>query len=279
MPVTAEATSPQNDDLEPVLREIVNGRPRQTRAKAANSPETREFLEIGLQLLRDDLIEHTGPDFEAGTRSKLFETISRERILQQAELADRNREQKKLLTVNMFRYRWEQKDRYTEDLISYMFRLAPQSEHLDHMDAASDRLMAQASLAEFVHTLTEFELRSKLEDPLVNVRMIVRNAIPNHPRVREFCRIQFDHLLPRWAALYERVATAYGLTLKSRYRWLDIATMFKAIVEGELTWARVASRPVLSDGNYILGSAILAMLPTLVENAPDDLAGCYAVAK
>ncbi len=279
MPVTAGVPSPEDDDLEPVLRDIVHGRPRLTRAKAANSPETREFLEIGLQLLRDDLIAHTGPDFETGTRSKLFEAISRDRILQQAEAADEARDTKKVLTVNMFRYRWEQKDRYTEDLISYMFRLAPQRGHLDQMDAASEQLIAQVSLAEFVRVLADVEVRTMLEDPLVGVQTIVQNALPNHPRVREFCRAQLDQLLPRWAKLYEKVATAYGLRLKSSYCWLDIAIIFNAIVEGELAWARVTGRPVLSDGSHILGSAIMAMLPTVLDDAPDDLSSCYAVAK
>jgi hypothetical protein len=279
MPVTAGVSNPENDDLDPVLRDLVFGRLGQTRAKVANSPETREFLEIGLQLLRDDLIRHTGPDFETGIRSKLFESISRERILQRAEEADEGRQNKRLLTVNMFRYRWERKDRYTEDLISYMFRLAPQRGHLDEMDVASTQLVQRVSLAEFVCTLADVELRTMLDDPLVSVQTIVQNAMPNHPRVREFCQAQLDQLLPRWAELYEKVAAAYGLRLKSRYTWLDIAIIFNAIVEGELAWARVAVRPVLSDGSHILASAILAMLPTVFEDAPSDLANCYAVAK
>lgn len=86
----------------------------------------------------------------------------------------------------MFRYRWERKDRYTEDLISYLFRPAPQRRHFAEMTA---------------------------------------------------------------------------------------------VVEGELMWSRVAARPVLSGGGHVVPTTILAMLASLLENAPPDFADRYAVAK
>ncbi|MET8853950.1 hypothetical protein [Amycolatopsis sp. NPDC004625] len=270
---------PGDDDLEPVLRDLVFGRLGQTRAKVANSPETRAFLEIGLDLLRDDLVQHTGPDFETGLRSKLFESISRERILQRAAAADEGRRDKRLLTVNMFRYRWERKDRYTEDLISYMFRLTPQRSHLDDMHAASDRLIREVSYAELVRTVADAEVRAVLADPLVVVQTIVQNAMPNHPRVREFCRVHLDHVLPRWAQLYEKVTAAYGFRLRPAYTWLDIAVMFNAVTEGELVWARTTGRPELSTGDHVLAGVVLALTPALFENVPADLETCYAVAK
>ena len=228
MPVTAGVPRPEDDDLEPVLRDIVHGRPRQPRAGTADHPGPWEFLEIGLRILRDDR---------------------------------------------------ERKDRCPGDLTSYLFRLALQRGHLNQMDAASEQLVEHLSLAEFVRLLADFEVRTMLEEPLAGVQTVVRSALPDHPGVREFCRAQLDQLLPRWAKLYEKVATAYGLRLKSSYCWLDIAIIFNAIVEGELARARVTDRPVLSDGSHILGSAIMAMLPTVLDNAPDDLSSCYAVAK
>ncbi|WP_284748456.1 hypothetical protein [Amycolatopsis sp. RTGN1] len=266
------------DDLGPVLRDLAYGRLAQTRAKLANSPETREFLELGLQLLRDDLIGHTGPDFETGIRSKLFESVSRERILQRAEEADRDRPNPKVLTVNMFRYRWERKDRYTEDLISYLFRPAPQGRHFAEMAATTHRLIPRASFAELVRTLADAEVRTVLEDPLVSLQSTVQSAMPNHPRVREFCQAHLDHLMPRWADLYVRITDAYGLRLKAGFTWLDVALMFNAVVEGELTWSRVAARSVLSGGGTVVSTAILAILSSVLDDAR-DFADCYAVAK
>lgn len=188
-------------------------------------PERREFLDIGLRLLRDD---------------------------------------------------WERKDRCPADPVSDLFRLALQCGHLNQLAAASEQLVAHLSLAEFVRLLADVEVRTMLEDPLAGVQTIVQSALPDHPGVREFCRAQLDQLLPRRAKLYEKVATAYGLRLKSSYCWLDIAVIFHAIVEGELARARVADRP---DGSQVVGSAIMAMLPTVLDNAPEDLSSCYAVAK
>ena len=97
-----------------------------TRAKIANSPETRAFLEIGLLLLRDDLLDHRGPDLldehDAGTR--LFTGLSQARLIERAEQEDRNEDRPKMLTVGMFRDRWRYKSRYTEDLIAYLMRPA-----------------------------------------------------------------------------------------------------------------------------------------------------------
>jgi hypothetical protein len=263
MPVTAGSPTPRDDDLSGVLSDIGLGMMASTRARLANSPETRQFLELGLALLRENLLGHTGPDFDNGKRSSLFESVSRERIMQVASGSDNERV--RMLSVNMFRHRWDRKDRYTEDLISYMFRLAPQKEHLDAMDAVSGQLITQMDIHDFIRTLAGHELTTMLDDPMAEVQAIVQNALPNHPRVREFCRAQLDNLLPRWAHLYEKVATAYGLNLRPGHTWLDVAIMFNAVIEGELAWTRVGGRRTLSNGQDVLTSTILAMMPSLVS--------------
>jgi hypothetical protein len=263
------------DDLALVLREIGFGRLASTRANLANSAETRQFLELGLQLLREDLLEHTGPDFDEGRRSRLFESLSRDRILQLAAQCDSAATA--LLSVNMFRHRWDRKDRYTEDLISYLFRLGPQKDHLDAMDGMASVMIPQLSLGELIRQVAAAEVELMLADPLTNLQAIVQAAMPSHPRVREFCRAQLDQLLPRWARLYERAAGAYGVTLRTGYTWLDVATVFNAVVEGELAWARVASSRALSTGDSVLAGAILAMLPGLIESPTENWDDLYAV--
>ena len=73
--------------------------------------------------------------------------------------------------------------------------------------------------------------------------------------------------------------TAYGFRLRPPYTWLDVAIMYSAVVEGELAWGRITTRPVLSTGQPVLAGVILALVPALYENAPADLETCYAVAK
>ena len=97
MPVAASSPGQEQEDLSLVLGNIGWGKLATTRAKLANDPATRDFLEIGLSLLQDDLLQHTGPDFDQGDRSRLFESLSRERIL--ARAADLDPEKQKLLTV------------------------------------------------------------------------------------------------------------------------------------------------------------------------------------
>ncbi len=253
------------DDLGPVLRDIGTGMMARTRAKLANSPETRAFLEIGLDLLREDLIQHTGPDFDHGTPSRLFDSLSRERVLARPEA------QELLLSVNMFRHRWERKDRYSEDLISYVFRLTPQLRRMDGVRAATTAMIGQVSLGELVRLLARAELEALRSDPLVCVQAILQSALPNHTRVREFCKAHLDELLPRWADLYRDVATAHGLALRPGRTWLDVALLFNTAIVGELHWTRVSARPTLANGESVLTGALLAMMPSLVDGLSDDV--------
>jgi hypothetical protein len=277
MSVTAGSPAADHEDFSSVLDNIGWGKLATTRAKLANTPATREFLEIGLSLLCDDLLRHTGPDFDHGDRSRLFESLSRERIMQRAAEMDPDAE--KCFTVNMFRHRWDRKDRYTEDLISYLFRPGPPLKHMEDMAAAAAEMLAGASLKDLIHSLAAAEVQSMLNDPIVSLQTIIQTALPSHPRVKHFIQAQYDLLLPSWAKLYEQVAAAYGLTLKSGFTWLDVALLFNSVVEGALVRARVdQAEPVLSNGEGVLASAILAMLPSLIEGIPDDCGTMYSVA-
>jgi hypothetical protein len=273
MPV-ADVPEHEQEDLSSVLSNIGWGRLKVTRARLANTPETRDFLEIGLSLLHDDLLEHRGPDFDQGDRSRLFESLSRERILVRATELDP--EERKLLTVNMFRHRWDRKDRYTEDLISYLFRLSLQRERLEKMRSAALAMLAQVSLKELVQLLAAAEVDMILVDPIFNLQTIIQAALPNHPRVREFSEALYEMLLTGWARLYERIAAAYDLQLKPGFTWSDIALLFNAVIEGALVRARInGTEAVLSNGERVLAGAILVMLPSLVKELPDDCGTLY----
>jgi hypothetical protein len=278
MPVTAGVPSDpsEQDDLSAVLGYIGWGKLAVTRAKLANSAATRDFLEIGLSLLQDDLLGNTGPNFDESERLRLFESLSRERILKRA--AERDVERRNLYSANMFRHRWDRKDRYSEDLISYLFRPGPQHQHMVEMEQGAAALVVEVSLKELVQQLAAAEVGSMLADPRITLQAIIQVALPNHPHVRAFAQEQYDTLMPMWAALYERVAAAYGLKLRPTYTWLDVATLFNAAVEGALARARVErAEPTLSGGTGVLAASILAMLPSILEGMPGDIDSLYAV--
>ncbi|RSM86856.1 hypothetical protein DMH04_11380 [Kibdelosporangium aridum] len=143
-------------DLSDVLHHIALAARADTRIRIANSPETRQFLELGLSLLREDLLRHTGPVLDGSDKSRLFDAVSRERILARDES----------LSATMFRRRWNLKNHYTEDLIAYLFRLEPQRARLDEMDATADRLMSTVSFGELVRTLSAAALQQAMTDEL-----------------------------------------------------------------------------------------------------------------
>jgi hypothetical protein len=276
MHVTTASPGREQEDLSSVLCNIGWGKLSVTRAKLANDPATRDFLELGLSLLQDDLLQHTGPDFDQGDRSRLFESLSRERIL--ARAADLDTEKQKLLTVNMFRHRWDRKDRYSEDLISYLFRLGPQRERLKEMESAALALLPDVSLKELVQLLATAEVDTILIDPIFNLQTIIQAALPNHPKVRQFTQAQYEMILTGWANLYERIAMAYGLELKPGLTWSDVALLFNTVVEGALVRARIDKvEAVLSNGERVLAGAILVMLPALMQELPDDCSTVRAI--
>jgi hypothetical protein len=253
----------QVDDLAGVLHNVALAARAETRSRIANSPETRRFLELGLGLLREDLLQHAGPVLDGSDKSRLFDAISRDRILGAAD-------ETWLLSVNQFRRRWNLKNHYTEDLIAYLFRLGPLAQRLDEMDAAADKLMTTASFGELVRALAGAALHQARADRLTSLRMILEVALPSHPRVREFATAQHEFLLPRWAALYERVAAAYGLRLAPGRTWRDVAMIFNTLLDGELVvTGRSGTPPRLSTGEDVLLGGILAMLSSLVANPAD----------
>ena len=277
--MTASATSPDPDeDLSSTLQYIGINKLGKTRAKLANSSETREFLEIGLALLRTDLLEHTGPDIEQGIHSRLFESLSRERIMALSEERDPKGELK--LGVNMFRNRWDRKDFYTEDLIAYLFRIEPQKRHFEEMAEAGRALAKEVAFGQLIRLLAATETEAVLNDQRMSLQAILQVALPSHPRVQEFSRAQYEYLLPAWASLYEEISTTYGLSLADEYTWNDMALLFNSVVEGVTIRSRAEQdEPKLSNGEGVLAAAIFAMVPTLLANCPKDLGATFPVSR
>lgn len=281
MPITASDLHPieGSDDLTGVLQNVALDRLAVNRPRIANHPDTREFLEAGLQLLRDDFIGYQGGELDGVERCRLFESISLSRLLQRIKEDDQHRDKPLVLTQAKYRERWRHKSRFTEDLIAYLFRVAPQQSYMLQVNGAVDMLIGTESFAGLVRQLAQAELDMVLADPLFGLHAIVEVALPNHPRVQEFLRAQEHILLPAWAAVYERIGTSYQLTLAPRYSWLDVAVLFNSMINGILTTARSSGDkvPTLSNGDNVLTGAIFAMLPALFGAASTlDFENLYA---
>ena len=260
---------PADDDLSSVLSNVCADARPATRKKVANSPETRAFLEIGLLLLHDDLLDHRGPDLladhDAGTR--LFAGLSQARLIERAEQEDLALERPKVLTVGMFRDRWRYKSRYTEDLIAYLMRPALLARKLRTLRSALEALPPDIALTDLIREMSQATLAATLEDPLWSLQTIVWVGLPNHPRVRTFLKINYEQLLSNWAELYQQVARRYGLELRPGYTWLDVAEMLNAVTDGARMRAKgMGSVAALSTGDNVVVGAIRAMLPALFTN-------------
>ncbi len=257
------------DDLSVVLTNVAADARPVTRTKIANSPETRAFLDIGLRLLCDDLLDHRGPDLlddhDAGTR--LFTGLSQARLIERAEFEDAHRDHPRVLTVGMFRDRWRYKSRYTEDLIAYLLRPALVEQAIHDVAEAAKELPEDLPFAEFVRRLVDRVMAVTLNDRLWGLRTVVWVALPNHPRVQAFLKVQYEQWIAYWTATYETLACRFGLQLRPEYTWHDVAEVFHAVAEGARLRARATgSATALSSGENVLTGAIHMLLPGLFVN-------------
>jgi hypothetical protein len=255
-----------DDELAPVLANVAADARPATREKIANSAETRAFLEIGLLLLQDDLLDHRGPDLldDHDTGTCLFAGLSQARLIERAEREGAHDPRPRMLTVGMFRDRWRYKSRYTEDLISYLFRPAIIESHLLELHEAATRFAKEEPYPELIRQLTETVLDATVRDPLWSLQNILWVALPNHPRIQLFLRTGYESWIAHWAVIYEELAGVYQLRLQPGHTWLDVAEMFDAVASGARVRARATgSVSLLSSGDNVVVGAIQAMLPGL----------------
>jgi hypothetical protein len=255
-----------DDDLSTILTNVAADARPATREKIANSAETRAFLEIGLQLLRDDLLDHRGPDLldehDAGTR--LFAGLSQARLIERAAQVAESEERPAMLTVGMFRDRWRYKSRYTEDLIAYLMRPSGYGQIMAELRAAALALPADTPFPELARFVGEAVMAATLRDEQWSLQTIVWVALPNHPRVRRYLKVRYEQWIGAWAETYEELAKRYALELRPGVTWLDVAEMFNAVADGaRVRGIAMGSVAALSSGDSVVVGAVRAMMPAL----------------
>jgi hypothetical protein len=257
------------DDLSTILSNVAADARPATRQKIANSPETRAFLEIGLQLLRDDLLDHRGPDLlaenDAGTR--LFAGLSQARLIERAERDGADEDRPKMLTVGMFRDRWRYKARYTEDLIAYVMRPTIYEQTMLELNAAARALPPKMPFPQLARFVSDAVMEATLKDPLWSLQTIIWVALPNHPRVQMFLKARYEQWIAHWASTYEQLAVRYDLRLRPGVTWLDVAELFNSVADGaRVRGFAMGALASLSSGDSVVVGAIRAMMPALFLN-------------
>ena len=267
----------EDDDLSETLQFVAAGRRPAARARIANSSDTRAFLDTGLELLRQDLFDHTGPDDENSPRpSVLFRSLSRPRLI---EAGNRLRVSGRLppgtmTTDGQFRDRWRYADEFAEDLVSYLFRFYPYAQQMKMVRASIESgPLKDASLATLIESLSAAEIDRSTADTASTLRTLVQWALPNHPRVRELAVATYrDQRIPAWAGVYEFIGSRYGLFLKAEYSWIDVAELLNTMVEGASLRAVLDKNLVtLASGGNVLSTSIRLMLPALLEDGTSNM--------
>lgn len=258
-------------DLAVLLEHVGSDRRPAARTELARSADTRAFLDVGVELLVGDLLRHAGPDPDgASSAAVLFRGLSRQRIVEKgAAMRAEGRLPGTITSEGQFKDRWRYADRYTEDLLAYLFRLDLYREHVRGVWAALHTEYAHVSLGELIDAVSAAEVEHIAYHPVVALQSVVQRALPSHPRVRAHARVLYETLLPAWAELYEAGFGRYGLTLREGHTWLDLAELFNTVAEG--TAQRILadrSRHLLSNGRGILAAAVRLMIPTLTDLPP-----------
>lgn len=181
------------------------------------------------------------------------------------------------LSENKFSDRWPLKNYYNEDLLAYLFRPAPQIAYMEQMGAVVDSLIPTQSFGQLIRLVAAAESSAILTDPLADLQRIVQVALPRHQRVVDFVNTLYDVLLSRWATIYEKISSGFGLSIRPGLTWMDVAILLNTVIEGAWMRANDGSLPKLSTGDGVLVGAIFAMLPSIMKDSPPDWDQLYAV--
>jgi hypothetical protein len=250
-----------NEDLSTVLRELGGTRLKPGyRADCCNRPLTRAFMDAGVALLDQDFVRYVGPQPHDSQRTALFQALSFDRIVTWVNENNLIEDTEASVNRDHLKKLWVHKDRYTEDLISYVFRPRLKDQHMEFTESYLVTMLGRKTLGEVVSMLCSYEMDHYLKDPLSNVQIIIQVAMPSHPRVREYTTALYDATLPRWAKIYEQIAALYGLTLSSGYTFGDLSLMLNAVIDGELMRSRTEGRNRMAAGRDLLESTALAVL-------------------
>jgi hypothetical protein len=270
--MTREVQHVIEEDLSEVLKELGGNRWKpEYREKVCKKPLTRAFMDAGVAMLERDLVKYPGPKPDDTKPTALFQALSFDRIVTWVNENTEFGDAKASINRDDIRKLWVHKDRYTEDLIAYVFRPLRNDEHMEFAESDLVKMLSDKTFGDVVSMLCNYEMDHYLKDPLSNVQVIIQVAMPSHPRVQDYTTALYDSMLPRWAKIYEEISGFYGLSLTGGYTFGELALMLNAVIDGELMRSRVEGRNRLAGGRDLLESTALAVLSGVTSRTVSDL--------
>jgi hypothetical protein len=259
--------SPVNDDLSDVLTSMATRRDEATHAKRANSFATREFLNAGVAILHDSLLANDGTDIRR-RYAELFEPLRRSAVTRGASQRNPGHEG---LGEGAYNNRWNYKDEYVKDLISYILRSAHKKNHYIALRRAiSSGQLGDATLGELILNLAVTETRLAQADDIFALTYVIHSALPSDPVVRERAREFYETCIEEWAITYQVIAERYGLQLKPELSWRDLASILSTVTDGVIVRSSLDGDLALLDNKVpILVKLVELILPQILDGDPE----------
>ncbi|WP_018349992.1 hypothetical protein [Longispora albida] len=251
------------DDLGDVVTSL-NRRDPVVRARLANHPLTRAYLEAGVRLADREFFAAPAP---AEGFPRPLSTLTRENVI--AEVANEPSDLAKRASVGSFRDRWAYFTDYLSDLARYTMRIRRWSLH----NQLAEQAVPALSGGDFVAALEEIAYRdmtSVAGNPSTAMRyrfLLTAWAGQDEP-LRQVMSSVYRDITVHWAAMCEAVFAARGLRLRPGVTFEDLATLLTALAEGlALRAAGDPEAPLIDHAGRrsLLGTAAMALFAGMVD--------------
>lgn len=260
----------QDDDLSLVLRHVRVNRLPATRASWANSWQTREFLNLGLLILYNHQVEQGSSHQGDGIR--LSSALTPENLANMAQITVEDPDRAAALSVVRWKETWGHQAAYTEDLIAYLFRIAPYRRRIEALRASVIVTDPNLAFAPFIRLATDAAFQSARADPLVSLQSWIHAAIPTHPSMLMHAAIMESASRELWTVILEQSLAAYDLHAVNGMVASDFAVMLRTTVAGLLLVRRTdGAQDRLSTGETIMSALSIALAAGFCDVSLEEL--------
>jgi hypothetical protein len=232
-------------DLTELLSEVYDA------DRLAKNPRTRDFLEAGARLLREDLTRDAGTPAD-GTRRPPFEEVlawlSRRRVVTEALRAwkpDTSKARDSGPTEAAYRYRWRTQAGYLRDLV--IWALSPRMQdpnQIKYADQIIDQVQSgERQLPDAIGAITSKEVKDLKEDPAFRLQMVFQATLAHDPHVADALYRIDKANVDAWTEFARRSYAKLGLTLRNDINPALLGCALHAAGEGVMFRAMLPPRP------------------------------------
>jgi len=222
---------PPDEDLTPIVRRLVMRRKtKKAQSDLANSALTRAYLDAGLRLITDQMTagsragparagdDDARPFFGWLTRTMVIDEVGRGAELQGSE--------------GTFRDRWEFRDDYIEDLLTYALWARHWSLEASVAEESRELLTQAPDFVRAIHEVAYRDLRTLIDNPVYKISILGAAMAAHDDTAREAIAETYRQITDSWTNLYEITLDARGLRLRSGISLPEITDMLTAIADG-----------------------------------------------